>query len=48
MNNIDVKTNSSKEKEEQEKIKTENKKIMERLEYFNKKNYKDDERDNSK
>jgi hypothetical protein len=46
MNNIDVKTNSSKEKEEQEKIKTENQKIMERLEYFNKKNYKDDERDN--
>jgi hypothetical protein len=48
MNNIDVKTNSSKEKEEQEKVKTENQKIMERLEYFNKKNYKDDERDNSK
>jgi hypothetical protein len=46
MNNIDVKTNSSKEKEEQEKVKTENQKIMERLEYFNKKNYKDDERDN--
>ena len=45
---IDVKTNSSKEKEEQEKVKTENQKIMERLEYFNKKNYKDDERDNSK
>lgn len=48
MNSIDVKTNSSKEKEEQEKVKTENQKIMERLEYFNKKNYKDDERDNSK
>jgi hypothetical protein len=48
MNSIDVKTNSSKEKEEQEKAKTENQKIMERLEYFNKKNFKNDERDNSK
>lgn len=48
MNSIDVKTNSSKEKEEQEKVKTENQKIMERLEYFNKKNFKNDERDNSK
>lgn len=48
MSKEDKKQNSSKEKEEQEKAKTENQKIMERLEYFNKKTFKDDERDNSK
>ena len=44
MDNNDKKSNSLKEKQEQEKIKTENQKIMERLEYFNKLNEKKDER----
>lgn len=36
MDNENKKTSSLKEKQEQEKVKTENQKIMERLEYFNK------------
>jgi len=44
MDNNDKKSNPLKEKQEQEKIKTENQKIMERLEYFNKLNEKKDER----
>ena len=36
MDNENKKPISSKEKQEQEKVKTENQKIMERLEYFNK------------
>lgn len=44
MNNNDEKSSSLKEKQEQEKVKTENQKIMERLEYFNKLNEKKDER----
>jgi hypothetical protein len=47
MSNENKKPNSSKEKQEQEKVKTENQKIMERLEYFNKLDErKKDERDN--
>jgi hypothetical protein len=36
MDNENKKPISLKEKQEQEKVKTENQKIMERLEYFNK------------
>lgn len=47
MDNENKKTISSKEKQEQEKVKTENQKIMERLEYFNKLDErKRNERDN--
>lgn len=46
MDNENKKPISSKEKQEQEKVKTENQKIMERLEYFNKLDErKKDERD---
>ena len=47
MDNENKKPISSKEKQEQEKVKTENQKIMERLEYFNKLDEgKRNERDN--